>query len=370
MKFIILFAATFLFTYPVLAGLTINLEEASYCDPIYTPSTCRIRPGETAADWGVKGELYTGTGINLDNSGRTNQINRVISIAGNNSAPRVTRSSVGTIQLPPNQTEVADPNSGGPQEQSGGGGFPGLGGGDTQTASAEAPGANVQNPGYVPMKKTSKNCTNVGGMQYCDDKPNDIKLESKNSRGDLGSSIASIPTVPGGVDTKSGSNGNGGGRNPTSIAAAGGISPNQFGQIDNSPNPTAAEPGMAGQLKALAAALGNGALAVGAALGISDGPGGGSETRRLASLNGNRVGPNGQLLGPDGKPIKNLPGLNRNLLKDQYGRYISSSRQSTFGNAGEFMFQGMCGHYAAYATQNRIPYDRASCDDPIQNRNK
>ena len=254
----------------------------------------------------------------------------------------------GDTPAPPGE----QPRPGGGEQQTGGG-FSGLdNGGGTQAASVNTPAVSVQNPGG--------GVSTLDGMVYADEPElEDMKAPGTNSPGPMAMQLPINAAIGAnqGLDTGGGSSGSSGGRSPAA-AGGGGASSGQFGEIDNSPTPTrSGEGGITGQLKALAAALGNGAMSVAGSLGL-DGGGSGDGSDRSPNGRVAKAGAIGQVV-----QVTEADRL-RDLLKDRYGRYISGSKNMEFGSAGSHIFEGMCGHYSAYAAKNRIPtYERLACEE-------
>ncbi len=352
---------------------TVDLAIHRRCDPIYKAPGC-LQINSNNMDF--KDRLASSTGINMERSTREMIKFRAVTVdLDATGGIRALASSVagavnvqGDVPAPINsgdsgvETENGNTSNGqaqqamnqGQQQQ-------GMGNNGAQGASLNQPAVNVQNPG--------SGVTTVGGMMYSDEgdpELQEIKAPGTTSPGEMMARFdpeqAAI-NANRGLDTGNGSSGSGGGsggRSPNAMGG-GGVGAGQFGQIDNSPTPTQSGSGggITGQLKALAAALGQGAMNVAGSLGLGEGGGGGT-----VNSSGRRVGPNGEPIAKaEGQAAKaaNNERL-RNLLKDRFGRYISSSKSMEFGAADSLMFQGMCGHYSAYATKNRIPtYHDKSC---------
>ncbi len=333
---------------------TVNLASHMRCDPIYEPENC-LGPKTY-----FRNSLKIETGINLQRP--TSRVptlpllSREIPTRGRSVSRAVPRGPATT------QSQTPPPTEGGPQQAANGGGDDGFQfePSDTQGASMNQPAVNVQNPG--------SGVTTVGGMMYAgDEETTPIALPGSASPGSLATQMTpqqAALNVNQGMDTGSGSSG--GGRGPAAASGGGGgVDPNQFGQVDNSPTPTqsAGGDGITDRLKAIASALGQGALSVAGSLGMGDGgeSGGG---RNLASVG----------LGPNGKPLATGASARaqqiarsdklRTTLQDAFGRYISSSRTAEFGAAETLIFNGMCGHYQAYAAKYGIPaYEDKACED-------
>lgn len=324
---------------------TVDLAIHRRCDPIYKPAGCSVI---NSNNLDFKDRLAASTGINMIRSSDP---------MPNFRAERVTYSEGRPLQRT-NSTVSASVNSQGdtpaPQEQQQaqqqqqGSGFQGLGNQGAQQAGLNTPPVNIQNPG--------SGVTTVGGMVYADDEPDlePIKAPGTASQGQLAMQMPVQQAVKANQGLDTGSSSSGGGPRMPAAAGLGGGGANQFGQVDNSPNPTqAGDGGFGAHLKALASALGEGAMSVAASFGVDGG-----------AANNGQHGPNRRVASAQTGDLNNLKAEEmRNLLKDRYGRYISSSKTLEFGASNSLMFQGMCGHYAAYAAKNRIPtYDLSTCE--------
>jgi hypothetical protein len=198
--------------------------------------------------------------------------------------------------------------------------------------------------------------TRVGQSIYADDEPETAPIQAGQAA--VAPSTYQMPANP--VAMNKANDSGGGGSDDGDGPRGGGFQGPQGGGIaannspDNSPNPTRASGGSAkSKLSELAASLGT---AVEDLQGrIKSGLGfGGPEGRRAGSRNSKGRGP----------ASVQAAKLDEQVIRDRFGRIIrSTASRMEFGRANEPLFKGMCGHYATYAAQNRIPYDRSGCGE-------
>lgn len=343
------FAFFYLFLFSGLVHaetVTINMEEILKADKYYNPSSER-------SDY--DNELSSNIGIQLTPTQTINvsSIPRVIldppegsdrSGADTSSASVSAKSNSAPASATGKQANTSASNA------SRGSKFQNMSTGQAaQSSSLQSPNLNIKQP--------NGGLTKVGGMIYSDDpKLDPIKADIPASQGQAGDGLSPQAAIAANrnLDTGAGKN-QSGSRN---VASYGGGGANKFGAIDKSPNPTSkistGGSGITDKLKALASALGSGAMSLAGSLGLGSG-GSSKGSNNGNSLSKRALGANGKFAGS-----KQLHGIDPNLLKDRYGRYISSS-QMVFGAANTKIFENICGHYAAYAAENRIPYNRVGC---------
>lgn len=223
----------------------------------------------------------------------------------------------------------------------------------------QANAASVDGGGAINLQTGANGLTKVDGMVYSDDGSeglDDLAAPGDPSSGPMAGQLygqEAAVLANQGLDTGDDQDPAGSGSaNPSGAFGVAGTGTNPLRQGGN-PNisKAAVDPG-ADNLQAIADSLGKGSMGVNR---IANGAG---------SRNRGRLGPDGKPLGPNARR-KIVRGSDtdrfRNLLKDRYGRYISSQKIE-FGAASSHMFKGMCSHYANYAVKNRIPtYKHLGC---------
>lgn len=327
--------------------ISVDLALSKRCDEIYRPRHCIMAeqgPGLHSVTEKLYHDVGINTGVQTEEMPNFNPV--TISIRENRSIiqPSTVSGTVNTqAPTPPQATQNTAPNEPGFNPPMG-------------TQQAVNPGQeNIQQSSYIPQNQGQ--ITQVGGMVYSEEADSSPKLEP----------IKTTPATPSISRSQS----------PSPLQNA--VSANKGFDNSDSEQETASPLSNtgpdSGDFQGYEAAVPGGfnastnngsdgffsrmAKAFGGFMGVAEfSSTGANNTAHSASkrTGQKRKGSNSSKV----KGSRNLA-LNKNLLKDKFGRYISSSHHLEFGSKSMEMWQNMCGHYAAYASRHRIPYDREGC---------